>query len=265
METEVKVLDHGYLRHIQTWGSDDSIISSARMSTDKGFKGWDIGTKCKKCGGTGEIPPNASTVSAVGRRCDDCDGRGEHGDEKLLRYLWEHKHATPFEMAGLVLEVQAPIFVFREWQRHRSVFFSYNEFSARYTELPDTFYVPSMERIRLSKQSKTNKQGSEAVGLSDGQVNIIRGAIESANRRAREQYEALLVMGVAREVARVVVPVGQYSRMRVQASLRNWLAFLTLRLDPSAQWEIREYALRVGDVIANQFPRTWELFMDTKR
>jgi thymidylate synthase (FAD) len=81
------------------------------------------------------------------------------GDEKLLRYLYEHKHLTPFEMCGLTIEVQAPIFVFREWHRHRTQ--SYNELSARYTELPNLFYIPDNERLMAAKQSKKNKQGSE--------------------------------------------------------------------------------------------------------
>src|SRR6185503_21212421 len=121
---EIKVLDHGYVKLIETWGSDERIIEAARMSTNKGFLGW----------GTEEKP----------------------GDEKLLKYLYEHKHHTPFEMAGMIIEVQAPIFVFREWHRHRTQ--SYNELSARYTPLPDVNYVPSLERI--STMDQKNKQAS---------------------------------------------------------------------------------------------------------
>lgn len=224
----MEVLDHGYVEHVETWGSDERIIEAARMSTAKGFQGW----------GTPE----------------------QSGDEKLLRFLWEHKHATPFEMAGLVIEVQAPIFVFREWHRHRTQ--SYNELSARYTELPDLFYVPSLERLMASKQASANKQGSEA-GLSDFKAGCAQAVIGAAQRDARKAYETLLLNGVAREVARVVIPVSQYSRMRASANLRNWLAFLTLRMAPNAQWEIRQYANAVGGVIAERFPRTWQLFTES--
>src|SRR6185295_451000 len=97
------VLDRGYVRLVDVWGSDRTIIEAARMSTGKGFLGW--------------------------------GDEGKPGDEKLLRFLWENKHATPFEMAGATFEIEAPIFVFREWHRHRTQ--SYNEMSARYTPLPD--------------------------------------------------------------------------------------------------------------------------------
>lgn len=220
-----QVLDHGYVALVESWGSDERIIEAARMSTDKGFQGW----------GTADAP----------------------GDEKLLRYLYENKHATPFEMAGLVIEVQAPIFVFREWHRHRTQ--SYNELSARYTALPDLFYLPSVERLKASKQSTTNKQAS-AEGVSDELAMKIRHAIGASYLASRAEYEALLGADVAREIARLVIPVAQYSRMRASANLRNWLAFLTLRLAPNAQWEIRQYAAAVGALLMTQFPRTWALF-----
>jgi thymidylate synthase (FAD) len=221
----MQVLDHGYVEHVESWGSDERIIEAARMSTAKGFQGW----------GTADAP----------------------GDERLLRFLWEHKHATPFEMAGLVIEVQAPIFVFREWHRHRTQ--SYNELSARYTPLPDLFYIPSAERLKAAKQSTTNKQGS-AEGFGDEDATKIAECLRSCYQNARYNYETLLRVGVAREIARLVIPVAQYSRMRASANLRNWLAFLTLRRAPNAQWEIRQYANAVGRVIKDRFPRTWELF-----
>jgi thymidylate synthase (FAD) len=224
------VLDHGYVTLVESWGSDERIIEAARMSTAKGFTGW----------GTAD----------------------QSGDEKLLRYLWEHQHMTPFEMAGLVVEVQAPIFVLREWHRHRTQ--SYNELSARYTPLPDLFYVPSIDRLMHARQGTTNKQGSSP-GFGETAATELRAAIEKAYEEARAAYEELLQVGVAREVARLVIPVGQYSRMRASANLRNWLAFLTLRLAPNAQLEIREYAKAVGGLIAQAFPRTWELSQDGMR
>ena len=223
----VEILDHGYIEIVERWGSDERIVEAARMSTAKGFQGW--GPK------------------------DD----GSPGDEKLLRFLYENKHATPFEMAGLVIEVQAPIFVFREWHRHRTQ--SFNELSARYTALPDLFYVPSVERLMAGRQSTTNKQGS-AAGFTDSEARALRDAFETRFQDTRRRYEDLLELGMARELARLVVPVAQYSRMRASANLRNWLAFLTLRMAPNAQWEIRQYANAVGEIIAEQFPRTWALF-----
>lgn len=227
MSLHFSLLDHGYLKLIESWGSDERIIEAARMSTDKGFKGW----------GDEENP----------------------GDEKLLRFLWEHKHMTPFEMAGLVVEVQAPIFVFREWHRHRTQ--SYNELSARYTELPNLFYMPDYERLKAGKQSNKNKQGSEE-GFTHEQADETYWQIKTAYEYARETYEDMLRRGVARELARVVIPVGQYSRMRASANLRNWLAFLTLRQDEAAQWEIRQYANALGEIIGSRFPRTYSLFME---
>ncbi len=262
----VHVLDQGYVSLVEAWGSDERVIEAARMSTDKGFQGWGPNT-CARCSGTGRttfMRPAGWIGEGLGESgmyespCIDCFGRGTvEGDERLLRYLYEHRHHTPFEMAGLILEVQAPIFVFREWHRHRTQ--SYNELSSRYTALPDLFYVPSMDRLLAAGQARTNKQASGAA-LSDQTALEAQRAIECAQAAARRSYEALLAAGVAREVARVVIPVSQYSRMRASANLRNWLAFLTLRMAPDAQWEIRQFANAVADVIAEAFPRTWQLF-----
>lgn len=220
------ILDHGYVNYVEHWGSDERIIESARMSTAKGFLGWEF---------------------------ED----GTERDVKLLRYLYEHKHMTPFEMAGMTIEVQAPIFVFREWFRHRTQ--SFNEISARYTELPDLFYIPSVDRLMNGAQASTNRQGSVG-GFSEKEALYRQQRIELISRHARIAYEELLGLGVSRELARLVIPVNQYSRMRASANLRNWLAFLTLRMAPNAQWEIREYANAVADLIAQQFPRTYALF-----
>lgn len=231
MDTPItyNVLDHGYLTLVESWGSDQRIIEAARMSTDKGFKGW----------GTPDKP----------------------GDERLLRYLWEHKHATPFEMAGLTIEVKAPIFVFRQWHRHRTQ--SYNEMSARYTPLPDENYMPSVERLLAN--STTNKQAGtakDADDLTEGGAALFRQLLAGHYRDAQALYDDALAAGVPKELARVHLPVARYSRMRASANLRNWLAFLTLRLDPHAQHEIRVYAEALGKAIAAAFPRTWELFAE---
>jgi thymidylate synthase (FAD) len=253
-EGATPVLDQGYVLLVDCWGSDERIIEAARMSTDKGFLGWGP-TQCPG--------PNCMPVEMLGdhynpcERRPPCDNGWIPGDEKLLKYLWENKHATPFEMAGLTFEIQAPILVFREWHRHRTQ--SYSELSARYTALPDMYYIPSTDRLMAGQQSKKNKQSSEA-GFTLGQAQIFQGDIENAYRLARKTYDRLLASGVAREIARVVIPVGQYSRMRASANLRNWLAFLTLRMDEAAQWEIRQYANIVGRIIGERFPRTYSLF-----
>jgi len=116
------VLDHGYLKIIETWGSDDGIVETARMSTNKGFLGWDAGP-CPNCA-NGFVPRNPDAVTLEDADivpCPDCGGKGTiPGDAKLLRFLYEHKHSTPFEFAGLTVEIQAPIMVYREWHRHRT-------------------------------------------------------------------------------------------------------------------------------------------------
>ena len=252
---ETRVLDHGYVRPIEHWGSDERIIEAARMSTAKGFQGW----------GPVESRCTAAHDAENERPCHVCCDTGKvsrAGDERLLRYLWEHKHATPFEMAGLVVEVQAPIFVFREWHRHRTQ--SYNELSARYTEVPELYYVPSIDRLRSGGQGKANKQGS-GEALSETAASYSHTTIDESSEMSFAEYRRLLRDGVAREIARLVLPVNTYSRMRASANLRNWLSFLTLRLDEAAQWEMRVYAEAVGALVAERFPRTWALFEEGRK
>ncbi len=230
MSNRVPLLDHGYIELVESWGSDERIIEAARMSTGKGFLGW-------------------------GPKED-----GSAGDEKLLRFLWENKHATPFEMGGLTVEVQAPIMVFREWHRHRTQ--SYNEMSARYTPLPDLNYLPSLERLMVGSDGKNRQAGTvkDARPLTVEIAEAFRTNIKTYYEDAEAVYQWALESGVPKELARIHLPVGRYSRMRASANLRNWLAFLTLRMAPSAQWEIRQYANEVGNLVKRLFPRTWELF-----
>lgn len=244
------LLDHGHLRVIESWGADERVIEAARQSTGKGFLGW--GPTTCACGGKD------------GYKCDKCRGFGEvPGDEKLLRFLHmgRPKHTSPFEFAGMIVEVQAPLIVFREWHRHRTQ--SYNEMSGRYTKLPDLYYVPSVERLQNAAQSKTNKQSSTG-GLDAGVVSTARSVLEKGYKEDRARYELLLSIGVAREIARLALPVAQYSRMWAAANLKNWLDFLTLREDEAAQWEIRQYAHAVGRMIQQAFPRTHALFVERR-
>lgn len=227
-----QILDHGYVEFVEKWGSDERIIEAARMSTSKGFQGWG------ECNG----PP---------------------GDEKLLAYLYSNRHATPFEMAGMTIIVQAPIAVFREWHRHRTQ--SYNEMSARYTPLPDVNYLPTPDRC-LSIGG-TNKQAGAVKGSAEiTHESALEWLDELADLYAHAQrvYQSGLDRGIPKEVARLPVPVGRYSRMMASTDLRNWLAFLTLRMDEKAQWEIRQFANEVGNLISQNFPRTWRLFSQSK-
>lgn len=223
----MKILDHGYVTIIESWGSDERIIESARMSTNKGFEGWEK-------------------------------------DGKLLAFLYRNKHMTPFEMAGLVLEIKAPIMVFREWHRHRTQ--SYNEMSARYIPLPDENYEPEVEDLLARSQIAATTANRQASGtgkvLTEDEANEWLNLLATAYSSAQECYEHGLRLGVPKELARLSVPVGRYSRMRASANLRNWLQFLELRMAVNAQKEIRLYAEAVAVVVQQHFPRTYDLFSE---
>lgn len=266
-QLKFNVLDHGSVELIETWGSDESIIEAARMSTNKGFLGWG-GAECPECYESGRLSTKDllfNTFEDMNKATEVCKCKGSGkttGDEKLLRYLYEHKHSTPFEMAGMVIEVQAPIFVFREWHRHRTQ--SYNEMSARYTPLPDVNYIPSVERLMINANG-SNKQAGTVKGsavLSIDGAEAFREDLASIYQKVENIYQIALASGVPKELARVHLPVGRYSRMRASTNLRNWLQFLTLRKADDAQFEIRQYANAVSDIIRKKFPRTHELFIE---
>ena len=260
-----QILDHGYIELIESWGSDERIVEAARMSTGKGFLGWGpLDEACTTCRGEGFMKPATADMPPE-FRCAACGGIGKKpGDEKLLKYLMENRHHTPFEMAGLIIEVQAPIMVFREWHRHRTQ--SYNEMSARYTPLPDVNYVPTPERCL--RVSAVNKQAGAVKGSDELTHESVLEWLEELAQvytHAETVYQSGLKRGIPKELARLPVPVGRYSRMRASTCLRNWLAFLTLRSEHvpegrAAQWEIRQYANALGDIIKEQFPHTWPLF-----
>lgn len=217
------VFDHGYVGLVEAWGSDAEIVAAARMSTDGNFRGWGISDK--------------------------------PGDERLLKHLYTHGHTSPFEMAGAQFEVQAPLFVFREWQRHRTQ--SFSELSARYTQMPDLHYVPEPERVQA--QSRHNKQGSNGA-LDPLIVDEFLRRVREEQAMVYENYQWALDHGIAREVARLDTPVSRYSRMRTQAVLKNWLDFLRLRQSEEAQAEIHACADIIDEILTQRFPRTMELF-----
>lgn len=243
----VSILDHGYLRLVETWGSDERIVEAARMSTAKGFTGWG--------------PRHAEVCALRGEpKAEPCDCPDAPGDEKLLRFLWTNSHATPFEMAGAIFEVQAPIMVFREWHRHRTQ--SYNELSARYTPLPAVDYLPTLDRVMLNAGG-SNKQAGTVAGadaLTEHAAKDWLAAIGDFYTTAEDLYQQGLCAGVPKELARLVVPVGRYSRMRASANLRNWLSFVTLRSAPNAQWEIRQFSDALAGILSDAFPKTMEIF-----
>jgi thymidylate synthase (FAD) len=161
---------------------------------------------------------------------------GEFNDNRLVRSLMMRGHTSPFEAVTFTFEVQAPLFVFRQWHRHRT--WSYNEVSARYTEMKDLFYVPDPDYIGL--QSKDNKQ-MRVFDENDAKNNIA-GAIAEESRKAYRTYEWLISQGTPRELARCVLPVNIYSRMFATVDLHNLFHFITLRSHEHAQYEIRVYA-----------------------
>jgi thymidylate synthase (FAD) len=184
------------------------------------------------------------------------------GDEKLLKFLYDNNHSTPFEMAGMIIEVQAPIFVFREWHRHRTQ--SYNELSARYTPLPEIDYIPTLSRLMVNAKTGNKQSGTikDAAELTEEGAQKVIDTLPEIYAMLQGHYKEWLEMGVPKELARIILPVGRYSRMRASANLRNWLAFGTLRSDanPGAQWEIRQYGNAVMELVMQQFPRTYQLW-----
>lgn len=254
----LKVLDHGYITLIETMGSDERIIEAARMSTGKGFISWDPYWRCKTCGSV--VPPQkeGSPLPMCSETKAACDfEKFPRGDLGLLDTLWRNKHTSPFEMCEIVFEAQAPLFVVREWQRHRTQ--SYNEFSARYAQMPDLHYVP--EKKRIQKQSTTNKQASGgAVNEEDAQTFIDECTVDQ--ERLYIQYEEWLELGVAKELARINTPSSRYTKFRAKANLLNWFRFLNLRRRPNAQEEIRVYANAMGMLIKQAFPKTYALFAE---
>lgn len=261
---KVKVLDHGYVCIVDKMGNDESIVEAARMSTGKGFISWDPYVRCKKCGacwwsGDGKMG------LLPGHSCEKCCDqvpfaeveweKYPNGDLGLLDTLWRKKHATPFEMGELVIEVQAPIMVFREWHRHRTQ--SYNELSARYAMMPNLHYLPDASRIQ--KQSATNKQGSAELMGAEFAAECL-GTLGEEQQLVYEEYEYMVEQGLAKEVARINTPVSRYSKMRAKGNIRNWFQFLNLRMRPDAQWEIRMYANEVSKILQQAWPKAYALF-----
>ncbi len=252
MSLDIKVLDHGYVKFIGAMGTDETVIEAARMSTGKGFTDWDTVFECTKCG---YRSPHIDLGGGFCINDGDHDVKQIQGDKKLLEFLYKNAHHTPFEMCELALEVQAPIMVFREWHRHRTQ--SFNEFSARYAQMPNLHYLP--EPGRIQKQSTANKQGS-AEALSEATAGNVLYDLREEQQDIYMAYEGFLSMGIAKEVARLNTPVSRYSKMRAKTDLRNWFGFLNLRMRPNAQYEIRMFANAVAQIVKSIWPRSYALF-----
>lgn len=194
MDKTIKCLDHGFVTLRGNMGGDVDVVRAARVSYNEGWKA----------------------------------GEDEGSDTRLIKYLKKNKHHTPFEAVVLKFEVKAPIFVFRQWHRHRT--WSYNELSARYRELPEEFYVPELQHI--TPQAKSNKQGREAEGFTDEQKALVAGHIRESSIMAFVHYKHLLSMDLAKELARTVLPVNTYSHMEATVNLLNLMRFLSLRDHP---------------------------------
>ncbi len=219
------VHNHGYVKLLEVMGSDEAIVDAARISYDR---------------------------------------RGKSEDRALIRYLLRHRHTSPFEMGVLRFEIKMPIFVARQWIRHRTA--SLNEMSARYTELPDEMFVPKV----VAMQSKDNKQGRQKPMYSldddtrvvDRDEGWLAHLINVANTTSYAHYQTLLNAGVAREIARGVLPANIYTKFVWKMDLHNLMHFLDLRLDPNAQEEIRDYAEVIEKLVALHFPISYEAFID---
>lgn len=239
---EIKVLDHGFIALVDAMPR----LVPAPESPDE--------------------PPTADSAIVQAARVSYGAGTKKVSEDRgLIRYLLRHRHTTPFEMVEFKFHVAMPIFVARQWIRHRTA--NVNEYSARYSILPDRFYVPSLEEVR--KQSRANKQGggerfrideAEEVETAQEFLDFLKD-VEALYPR----YMALAERGVSRELARMGLPVSIYTEWYWKCDLHNVLRFLSLRMDPHAQEEIQAYARAMHDLIEPIVPITMEAWRDYDR
>ena len=271
LDYEFKVLDHGFVRVVDYMGGDSAVVQAARVS---------YGTGTKKAS----------------------------EDRSLIRYLMRHRHTTPFEMCEIKLHVKLPIFVARQWIRHRTA--SVNEYSARYSILDKEFYLPDREYLDIAlamekqnkrsaktaglweqqallldddfdlptleataAQSETNKQGRGDI-LNNDEASEALKAISRLSNTAYSTYTKLLNennskeesnsqrVGLARELARIVLPTNYYTQWYWKINLHNLLHFISLRAERHAQAEIRAYADVIGKIVEKWVPHTWQAFLD---
>jgi thymidylate synthase (FAD) len=218
------VLDHGFIRVIDYMGDDSAIVQAARVSYGAGTK-------------------------------------HVQNDEGLIRYLMRHWHSTPFEMCEIKLHVKLPVFVARQWIRHRTA--NVNEYSARYSILDREFYIPAPDQ--LAAQSTVNNQGRGEV-LTGEEAARVLDLLKSDANRAYDHYEAMLSQdgqqGLARELARMNLPANIYTQWYWKVDLHNLFHFLRLRADPHAQYEIRVYAEAIAACVRDWVPLAYAAFED---
>jgi thymidylate synthase (FAD) len=192
---------------------------------------------------------------AIADAARTCTGSGRDGTD-LIRYLWRHQHTSPFEMCELKILAKMPIFVARQWVRHRTA--SINEVSARYSELPGEFYIPAQFKVQDTK----NRQGS--ADPLDEELNAqLRAELVEHCERAEALYQRMLVAGVARELARLGLPLNTYTSWVWKIDLKNLLHFLTLRCDAHAQAEIRAYADTLAEIVRLWCPVTYNAWKES--
>lgn len=220
----VPVLDHGFVRVVDYMGDDAAICQAARVSYGKGTK-------------------------------------SVQNDEGLIRYLMRHWHSTPFEMCEVKLHVKLPVFVARQWIRHRTA--NVNEYSARYSILDREFYIPAPEA--LAAQSVVNNQGRGEALEGEEAERVLRYLRDDA-MRAYDHYEEMISQdgqqGLARELARMNLPANVYTQWYWKVDLHNLLHFLRLRADAHAQYEIRVYADAICDIVSDWVPFAYKAFED---
>ncbi|WP_323784917.1 FAD-dependent thymidylate synthase [Thalassovita sp.] len=218
------VLDHGFVRVIDYMGDDAAICQAARVSYGKGTK-------------------------------------SVQNDEGLIRYLMRHWHSTPFEMCELKLHVKLPVFVARQWIRHRTA--NVNEYSARYSILDREFYIPSADQ--LAAQSSVNNQG-RGEALTGAEAERVLDILKSDAARCYDHYQDMISddgqQGLARELARMNLPANIYTQWYWKVDLHNLLHFLRLRADAHAQYEIRVYADEICKLVADWVPFAYKAFED---
>ena len=221
LDKEFKVLDHGFVRLVDYMGTDESIVQAARVSYGRGTK----------------------KVSE---------------DRGLIRYLMKHQHTSPFEMVEFKFHVKLPIFVARQWIRHRTA--NVNEYSGRYSVMPDEFYVPKPEDVAF--QAVDNKQGRSDEEIPAELRDKFLKYLYESSENAFTSYKEFIKSGLAREIARISLPLSIYTEWYWKIDLHNLFHFLRLRLDRHAQKEIREYALVMAEMVRTVCPLAWEAFVD---
>ncbi len=219
LDKEFPVLDQGFVRLVDYLGSDSRIVQSARVSYGEGTKSF-------------------------------------RQDRGLIAYLMRNDHTSPFEQVNFTFHIKMPIFVARQWIRHRTA--RVNEISGRYSVMANEAYIPDADHVNL--QSDDNKQGRSEIPVDQKTRERVRELLKEDQRRAFDTYHELLDMGIARELARVNLPLSLYTQWYWQMDLHNLLHFLKLRLDSHAQYEIRAYAEVILSMVRAVCPMACEAF-----